>query len=768
MKSLSGNKIFRIIVILALAYTQVLLPLQASAITVGGKTLNYDNPNKGNEKSPYKLNFKNVVNGELLTSLVGCTGIVNKVAAVSTTFIQDLIKTKAERVLKKQAKKQIDATKKTATGSAGALETVQSITPTGTSTGLSGNPANALKDLALNIADTAIGTEDEKDAQKSEDRIKKELAKSNFREECLNGIAVTLARNQLTAMTKATMNWINTGFNGDPQFVRNVTSFTDSIAQEILEQELSKFKDPTLSDTHPFGRDIARISINSYKVKNDFGSATASNLSNFIPGSTTAADATKTFANDFSSGGWDAWLALTTRTQNNPLGSMIVEGQHIADIKDSATQNAKDEINRNGGYLDQKKCVEYAPQKADGGDPRCLVYETVTPGTTIKDKISTYVNSPERQLEMAKTINDSLNALFTALINKFQTQGLSSLGSGNKTDFATVSGGLGSNSIATILSSGLDGLNDGGSYTDPTDLGTSIDITKDLGSIIQIQKDYIDAVKKYLKITIGVLPALGKLDYCIPGPNPNWKANADEITVYMDGVQESRLALVKPSTYSNRWKSRKKNRQIRAEADGKATQAVLDQLEKEEVVLKARAKDYEARVNVLYGPKSPMQTPTLDNINQNPAWLPMSQVGLNMTKDISLHADNIAQDTEDYTTSMADVSGYIYQLNKIKKKVDAIVKDAQKRNDEDRKKNGLPPIEPICRITTTQGITKLDENIDVYQAAKDIQEKIRTGLNPYITDKMRSDLQAFGYTDEQIDALSESEAQTLLKKIYGQ
>ena len=756
MKRLSRNKIFRIIVVITLVYTQVLLPLQASAITVAGKTLNYDNPNKGNEKSPYKISFKNVVNGELLTSLVGCTGIVNKVSKVSVTFLQDLLKTKAERVAKKIAKKSVDAAKKTSTTTAGVLEGVQAATPTGTSSGLSGNPANVLKDLALDTGTTAVENLDKDEALKAQDKTKKEIAAANFREECLNGIAITLARNQLTAMTKATMNWINTGFSGDPMFVRNINAFTDSITQEILEKELSMFKDPTTTADYPYGRDFARMSINSYKVKNDFG-ALKQDLTNYLQDGAGAKD----FAEDFSKGGWSGWLALTQHPNNNPLGFNLKATENINNKIETETNNTKDEINRNGGYLDQKKCVKYS----ETGNGECIITETVTPGTTIKDKISTYVNSPERQLEMAKTINDSLNALFTALLNKFQTQGLSSLSSGSK-DFTSVSDGFGSNSIATILSTGLDGSED--NSDDPSDSGTSIDITKDLGTIIQIQKDYIDAVKKYLKITTGVLPALGKLDYCIPGPNPNWKANADEITVYMTGVQESRLALVKPSTYSNRWKSRKKNRSIRAEADAKAKQAVLDQLEKEEVVLKARAKDYEAKVSVLYGPKSPMQTSTLDNINQNPAWLPMAQVGLNMTKDIAMHAENIAQDTEDYNTSIADVNGYIYQLNKIKKKVDAIVKDAQKRNDDERKKDGLPPIDPVCRITTTQSLTQLEENLDIYQAKQDIQDKIRTGLNPYITDKMRSDLQAFGYTDEQIDALSESEAQLLLKKIYAQ
>lgn len=123
--------------------------------------------------------------------------------------------------------------------------------------------------------------------------------------------------------------------------------------------------------------------------------------------------------------------------------------------KTSATTNAQAELARSGGIFDQKKCVEYEKIKfsattCNGGvpieqippggtcvpdkvktppAPKCLKYETVTPGSVIKGKIDTYINSPERQIELADTLNGALNSLFSALINKFESQGLSGLGS---------------------------------------------------------------------------------------------------------------------------------------------------------------------------------------------------------------------------------------------------------------------------------------------------------------------------------------------------
>ena len=68
----------------------------------------------------------------------------------------------------------------------------------------------------------------------------------------------------------------------------------------------------------------------------------------------------------------------------------------------------------------------YGPNKISEFD-KCVQFETVTPGSIIKDKVSTYINSPERQLELADDINKVLNTLFSTLISKLQNQGLSSL-----------------------------------------------------------------------------------------------------------------------------------------------------------------------------------------------------------------------------------------------------------------------------------------------------------------------------------------------------
>ena len=46
-----------------------------------------------------------------------------------------------------------------------------------------------------------------------------------------------------------------------------------------------------------------------------------------------------------------------------------------------------------------------------------------------------------------------------------------------------------------------------------------------------MQEDYAAAATDILTILPSIMPQMGKLDYCIPGPNPSWKINASKAQV---------------------------------------------------------------------------------------------------------------------------------------------------------------------------------------------------------------------------------------------
>jgi len=157
------------------------------------------------------------------------------------------------------------------------------------------------------------------------------------------------------------------------------------------------------------------------------------------------------------------------------------------------------------------------------------------------------------------------------------------------------------------------------------------------------------------------MPALGKLDYCIPGPNPNWQANATAAGQTIIGNQTTAEGL-------NYWSG----------------------------VENSLTTEYNQRVDALYGPSSPMQSATLPDGSDNPAYLEMSQQGLALTSNIPGYADQVDQAQTDTQGILGQTKSDITALDAIKDKVNAIIVAAQKRRDVERAQNGLPAMKQTC------------------------------------------------------------------------
>ena len=542
-------------------------------------------------------------------------------------------------------------------------------------------------------------------------------------------------------------------------FVRNINSYVDSINRELIDRENRIFKDPANSYDYPYGRDYARAQSDSYRASQNVYGSLKQDLTSYLEPGTSPQD----FATDFSKGGWDGWLALTQHPQNNPLGFTLAATENAAKKKENEIANAKAEIDRNGGYLDQKKCAEYEKPKtahsdkeynlyctggpitgrpswcASEGDIRsgkdvkgqkCLVYETVTPGSTNKTKIDTYVNTPERQLELVRTMDDALNTLFASLLNKFRSQGLSSLGSGG-TMFNNASDGFGSNSILDTNGNVIPVNNGGNTVGGGSGTDGSFDITKDLGNTyikavddgawdartntpellpgqgtkghfytvstggntqispnvnywargdkvfydgtmwkkgvpryiidkkgaLQIENDYGEVTDDSTAVLSLVMPSLGKLDYCIPGPNPNWRNNIqDALASYIDSVNDTTTPPIDPNT------------------------------------LEQTLQDYAGKVNNRYGPNSPMQ----GGSGSSNAQLKMSPTGLAITKDMVAYADTISTAQDEASASKVQTEANMKNLIQLKNKVNAIIGAAQRRRDAKRIQQGKQRVPDLC------------------------------------------------------------------------
>ncbi len=769
MKRSYSKIVLSTILVITLLFIQAVLPLQASADNYTNSVLNYTSPNQStNGSNPYAFKPSDVLNPQLLTQVIGCTGVTNLLSKAAAQGIQaaenavkneaiQLVGSEQAKAALKQSKAAAKAATLEATGiAAAATNAIAGATYLGTGEGDYGGPYNEIINAQIqgsnvqqvNDSTTQQKVDDTKNKVVAADNAaKKQATVDDFRINCIDGIAIQLAKNQLTAMTRDTMNWVTTGFGGSPYYPRDTDSFLNSLTNYAVQKEVNYFENQPNADAglYPWGKDYARSQVQSLRATTNPYDALKSDMSNYLHDGYTV----QNFSTDFSAGGWNGWLGLTMHPQNNPLGFTEMASENLANTQARNANLTQQELLQNGGIFNQRKCVAWSkPDPSAKGknngftttvtDPTqtagstCTQYETVSPGSVILSKINTYVNSPELQLSLVRTMNDALNALFSALIGKFENQGLSSLGTSVALTTGANSQSFGSNEL--FDSNGnlipLAGGENSGSGSDG-----SFDITKDLGNtyiqpvndgswnastntpqltpgvgtighyytvsasgstnlsgsgdywskgdkaffdgtswgngvppyiiskkgVLQKQQDYTDMTKQYQSVVGNILPALGKLDYCIPGPNQNWENSAlskaqdivdnqttPEGTVYWAGVEGDLMA------------------------------------------------EYNQRIDALYGPSSPMQTATLPNGSPNPNYLAMSSAGLSMTADIPNYIDTVAQAKKDSQAILTQTNSDIAKLNSIKDQVNTIIAAAQKRRATERAQNSLPAFKQAC------------------------------------------------------------------------
>jgi hypothetical protein len=377
-----------------------------------------------------------------------------------------------------------------------------------------------------------------KEVPTTDEKSKQELNQMNKTQQCLNGVAYSVAKKLLADVSSKTLNWINTGFGGNPLYVRDTGSYLKSIS----DQQLSRFIQQVPNDNPIFGNALrsALTQQATGRVNNDA----------VRPMTTPQAAQYKKFLGDFTQGGWSAWLNTTQVDSNNPVGAFFQATDRIGQTINQQKQNTRDEINRNEGFLDMKVCAEWknngqvtVDSMGLAGEPECLRYETTTPGSVIAEQAKIVTGSTVRQLEAADQINEVLGSFFDKLINNLLTKGLGSLRGGSNNglsggSFAGFSTGPGVNVVTgssgqplpTGVGTGLGTTNSNGSYSGDFDISRP----QLLRAITQAQYDYIARVEDSQAVLGRLVPRVGALDYCLPGPNPTWQNGLQENFAVID------------------------------------------------------------------------------------------------------------------------------------------------------------------------------------------------------------------------------------------
>ncbi|HVY36033.1 MAG TPA: hypothetical protein VG982_02035 [Candidatus Paceibacterota bacterium] len=381
--------------------------------------------------------------------------------------------------------------------------------------------SDALGESGLNADNQNVPTTD----KTTQDQLKQ----INQREACLNGVAYAIEKNLLQQVIQKMLTFVNTGMNGNPLYVRDI----DSYLKTVSDQRISIFLDNVLSDNPIFGNAIRSIVTENVTGLSD-------GLINKVM-DTPEAKAYQNFQNDFNNGGWEAFL----NPRNSPIDAIFNAADNLSRDISTEQQNVKDQLQRNSGYLDVQKCVQYASVDTQQTlDQQCLKWETVTPGSVIAAQVAAISTTQIHQLEQADQINEVVGSFFDNLVNNLISQGLSSLG--NKRGSGFRYGGTGLNVVLgangqpiSSVASGEDALGysaSSGSNVLPSDFDVSH--PKDIRAVLQAQYNYLNRVLDARTALNKIVPTLGALDYCIPGPNPTWADGlADNANTFFGSLQ---------------------------------------------------------------------------------------------------------------------------------------------------------------------------------------------------------------------------------------
>ena len=289
-----------------------------------------------------------------------------------------------------------------------------------------------------------------------------------------------VARKLLNAMTQRTINYINSGFSGNPFHLTNTEAFFKDIV---------KFEVRNLVDTYaynktkfPYGRQFALNVISSYQKQLEDN--TAYSLSKVINDPVYL----ESYRNDFNVGGWNGFLINTQFPQNNYIGFTQLATEEISrkvdGLSSTAAQQVQDTLQKSQGFLAPQTCetnpeynkiiknafvrprfdiadynkknpnncaelgdweegvnvdaIEkceddwnkaFEKAKTDWGNKNACPggLTTTTPGAVIADQIKTTLTSKIRQGELSQAVGNSLTAVFDALMNKLLGDGLKKL-----------------------------------------------------------------------------------------------------------------------------------------------------------------------------------------------------------------------------------------------------------------------------------------------------------------------------------------------------
>jgi len=282
---------------------------------------------------------------------------------------------------------------------------------------------------------------------------------TNFFKNCvLDGLATVVAKQIIKSLTASIVQWINSGFKGNPSFVQNSGKFFGGIADSVGGNIIENIA-PFLCSPFRLNLQLALALSMSSSQQQEIGCTLTdvqNNVSNFAKG-----------AGGGGSGGingWNDWFQMTQTAQNNPYGAAMIASAQLNIGIETAQGKYQQQLDWGKGFLSYESCpqIDGAAQAAtDAGQSDMQNAEsasaavgpiqdafqkskmfnqnnepvygvsptnngcvTQTPGAVIESQLNNVLPSDLHGLEIAQSIDQ----IFAALVGQLLSQTLGGIG----------------------------------------------------------------------------------------------------------------------------------------------------------------------------------------------------------------------------------------------------------------------------------------------------------------------------------------------------
>ncbi len=295
-------------------------------------------------------------------------------------------------------------------------------------------------------------------------------------ERIADGFAMAIAQQMVDHMVQSTVKWAQSGFEGNPAYVTDPSTYFLSIADQTAGQFIKGGDGDLGMLCSPFQANI-RLSLTQQYYESQPFQCTLSGVVGNIDD----------FLDDFNKGGWEAWFSMTQNPTNNPYGAYLSAKIELDKRIANAVGLKKQELDWNQGFLNWSGCAvqneveefidernpetgefehlpnpNHVPGKAPG---ECIERgPTQTPGSTIKTQLDKVLPSGLDKLITAQHLDQLVSSFASGLLTRY-VFGSKGLFASNST---TGSGGSGGSADSGSKRAGMIDL-DGDSIPDGQD-----------------------------------------------------------------------------------------------------------------------------------------------------------------------------------------------------------------------------------------------------------------------------------------------------------